>query len=130
MKKIITNLFLFLFLCNTCLADCDWSKGISPGLNNTYVYTEECHLEVGKLVQDAKIKDQQIKDLNKAIELKDLAIKLSDDRATLWSHTSTTLENRLQKVDSLEKSNEWLYFGMGVVSTFLASYAAAKLIHP
>lgn len=128
MNKLIASIVIFCFSLNVALADCDWAKGITPGPNNTYIYSEACHLAVGKLVQDNKTKDAQIQDLNKAITLKDLAIKMSDDRANNWMNTSKDLEERLQKVDSLEKKNEWLYFGLGVATTFLAAYGASQLI--
>jgi hypothetical protein len=78
-------------------------------------------------VQDNKVQTQQLTDLTKAISLKDLALKDSDQRATDWMNTSGTLEKRLQEVDSLEKKNDLLYFGLGVVMTSLAVFGAARL---
>jgi hypothetical protein len=121
---------LFICMSNSVFAACDWSTGITPGPNKTYIYTEECHQRVGALVADNKVKEQQILDYQKVITMKDLAIKDSDARYQLWFDTSRNLEDRLQKVDSMQKSNEYLAFGLGVAMTFLAGYAAAKLIHP
>lgn len=129
LKKILISLILIALLSNTCFAGCDYSQ-IKPSQDGqTFIYTKELHLCVGNLVQDSKVKDQQVQDYQKAITLKDLAIKASDDRANLWSSTSQSLEDRLQKVDSLQSKNEWLYFSLGVASTFLAGFMAAKLIH-
>jgi hypothetical protein len=129
MKSILVSLLLSIFTLNICFADCDFKTGITPGPNKTFIYSEECHLKVGQLAQDNSVLTQQVGDLTKAIQLKDLAITASDSRATLWSNTSASLEDRLQKVDSMEKSNSTLYFGLGILLTLGAAYAAGQLIH-
>lgn len=127
MKKAISTLLLFCFMSNVALADCDFSKGITPGPNHTFIYTEECHLKVGKLVQDNQTKDLQIGDLTKAIQLKDLALVKADERTQLWMDTSDKLQNRMTTVDSLAKKNEWIYFGLGVLATVGAGYVASQM---
>lgn len=127
MKKVISLLLLFCFISNAALADCDFSTGITPGPNHTFIYTEACHLQVGKLVQDNKTKDAQLADLTKAITLKDLALTKSDERTQLWMDTSDKLQNRLTTVDSLAKKNEWIYFGLGVLATVGAGYVASQM---
>lgn len=114
-------LFFLLFSLNAEAA-CDW-KTIIPGPNRTFVYTEVCHQEVGKLVQANK-------DLASAVQLKDLAITNADARTQLWMTTSENMENRLQKMDSSEKSNGWLMFGLGALTVLGAGFMAAKLLHP
>jgi len=132
MKLAKTILSLFVIVSLLCpkiaYSDCDFSKGIVPGPNKTFIYSEACHQKVGQLVQDSKVQTQQVTDLTKAISLKDLALKDSDQRAMDWMSTSGTLEKRLQEVDSLEKKNDLLFFGLGVLTTFLAAYGAAKLV--
>lgn len=132
MKSIKENLSRFVIFCllipNTGWADCDFSKGITPGPNKTFVYTEACHQKVGQVVKDNQSKTAQIADLTKAITLKDLALTDADKSKQNWIDTSGKLEDRLQKVDSLQKTNEWVYFGLGVLTTFLAGIAAAKLV--
>jgi hypothetical protein len=127
-RTAFNTLVILSIFSQSAFADCDFSKGITAGPNKTFVYTEVCHQKVGSLVQDDKVKEQQIQDLTKAISLKDLALQDSDKRASDWSSTSATLEKRLQEVDKLEESNKILYFGLGVLTTFLAGYAAAKLV--
>ena len=117
--------FLFPF---RVFADCDFSKGITAGPNKTFIYTESCHQKVGTVVADDAAKTIQVNDLNKAITLKDLALQDSDKSKQAWMKTSATLEDRLQKVDGLEKKNDILYFGLGVLTTFAAALAAAKLV--
>jgi hypothetical protein len=127
MKKAISALLLFCLTSNAAMAECDFSTGITPGPNHTFIYTEECHLKVGHLVQDNKTKDAQIADLNQAITLKDLALTKSDDRTRLWMDTSDKLQNRLTTVDELAKKNEWIYFGLGVLATVGAGYVASQI---
>jgi len=130
MKKLISVLLLFLMVSNVVLADqsCDWSK-IQPSADGTYYkYPEDLHICVGKLVEDNKAKDAQIQDLTKAIQLKDLALDMSDKRVQLWTNTSSQLEDRLTKIDSMERTNQWLYFGLGALTIIGAGLVTARLI--
>ena len=127
MKKTISLLVMSSFLSNAAMADCDWTK-IKKNSDNTYTYSENLHLCVGRLVEDNKNLTAQNQDLKKAIDLKDLAIKYSDDRTQLWMKTSDQLMTRVNSIDSTYKRNEFLYFGLGVLATIGASFAAAKLI--
>lgn len=126
----VRNIFIIFlsscFLSNICLADCDFSKGISPLPDGNYKYSAECHLKVGQLVQDNSTKDKQIVDLKTAIDLKDLALQKSDQRAQLWMDTSFKLEDNIQKIDSFKNTNQWVYFGLGVLTMFAATYAASQ----
>lgn len=119
MKKLIIFILLFSVSAE---ASCDWKTGITPGPNNTFIYTQECHQEVGKLVQANK-------DLTQAIQLKDLAIQQSDSRIALWEKVSGDEQDRLVKLDSEQKHNDVLYYALGVATTFLAAYAASQLVH-
>lgn len=127
MNKSVAIVVLFSLVGNYALADCDFSKGVVAEADGSRLYSKECHIKVGQLVQDNQTKDKQIDDLNKAITLKDLAITKSDQRTQVWMDTSLKLEDNIQKIDSLKKSNEWIYFGLGVLSTFAAGMAAASL---
>jgi len=127
MKKILSSVLLFCILSNNVVADCDWTQ-IKKNPDNTYTYSEKLHLCVGQLVQDNKALNLQVGDLTKALTLKDLALTKSDERTQLWMNTSDQLTDRMTKIDEVYKHNEWLYFGLGVATTFLAGFAAAKLI--
>lgn len=128
MKKVITSFLLFCLFSNLTFADCDWSK-IKKNPDNTYTYSETLHLCVGQLVQDNKTLLAQNQDLTKALTLKDLALKASDDRATLWNNTATNLEARLQKVDSMDKKSEWIMFALGAATVIGAGFMASQLTH-
>ena len=129
MKKIAL-LLLFSLFSNIAIADCDFSTGITAGPNKTFIYSEECHLQVGRMIQDDKVKDIQISDLTKAITLKDLAITTADQRTMLWQKTSDDQLSRLNTIQSDQKRSDWLFFGLGAATMFLGAYAAAKIIHP
>lgn len=128
MKKIISSLLLLCMLSNIAMADCDFSTGIAAGPNHTWIFTDACYLKVGQLVQDNKALTLQVGDLTKAITLKDLALTKADDRTQLWMNTSDKLTDSLTKIESEQKHNDWLYFGLGVLTTFAAGYVAAQAI--
>lgn len=127
MKKLISSLLLLLFVSNVALADCDFKTGITPGPNNTYIYTEACHLKVGQLVQTNANLTQANKDLTAAIQLKDLALTASDNRANMWLTTAQNEQDRLAKMSSDAKLDSWLWFGLGILTTSLTAYTASKL---
>lgn len=128
MRNIVSLIAVFLF-SQVALAECDFSKGITPGPNKTYTYSEECHLKVGQLVQSNETKDRQIADLSKAIELKDLAITKADARADLWMGTSDKLMDRVNKIDELQSKNNMLYYGLGILTVIAAAYVVNATHH-
>jgi hypothetical protein len=129
MKKIlVSGLLAVSFIVNTCWADCDWSTGITKLPDGGYRYTEACHLKVGQMVQDIGVKNQQIQDYTKAIQLKDLAIKDADARTQLWLDTATKLTDKANKIEQLEKTNTWIYFGLGALTVFASGLMVSKLI--
>lgn len=126
--KIHLNLFLILcVVCNSVFGTCDWTQ-IKKNADNTYTYTEALHLCVGNLVQDNKVKEQQISDLTQAISLKDLTIQKSDARANMWMDTSVKLEDRFDKVESMQKTNTLLTIGGTVLAVVLVGSMTARLI--
>lgn len=127
MKKLICT-FLILCISTSALADCEWNT-IKQLPDGNYEYPAKLHLCVGQLLEDNQTQAQQITDLNKAIDLKSLAINMSDQRVALWEKTADNEQQRLSTMESDQKHSDWLYFGLGVATTFLAAYGAAQLIH-
>ncbi len=129
MKKISALLVLISLFSNLALgADkCDWTK-IKKLPDGGFEYSLELNECVGKLVEDSKVKDQQIVDLNKAIQLKDLALKDSDTRANMWLTTSTNEQERIVKIDADQKTSNIIYFGLGVALTVLSVWGASKAL--
>lgn len=105
---------------------CDWSKTVHNA-DGTVTYPASLHLCVGKVVQDDDVKTQQVADLNKAIDLYKLTIQTDEQRIQNWILTANQLGDRIQKIDELEKKNQWLYFGLGVAATVAAAYTANKV---
>lgn len=127
--KLVSLILAVAMISNTAFAECDFSRDVKELPSGSREYTKECHIKVGQLVQDNQVKDQQITDYKKAIELKDLAITKADQRAQLWMDTSLKLEDNIQRMDSIKSKNEWIYFGLGVLTMFAAGMAAAQLSH-
>ncbi len=127
MNKLVSLVSALALFSNVCFADCDFSTGVKENPDGSRTYTKECHIRVGELVQDNQTKDNQIQIYKSAIELKDLAITKADERTQNWMDTSLKLEQNIQTMDSLKSHNEWLYFGLGVLSVFAAGMAAASL---
>lgn len=129
MRKFIAILIIACLMPISAFADCDFKTGITKNDNGTYTYTRECHIKVGEIRQDLDIANGQNLKFTKALELKDLALSKSDQRADMWQQTAFKLEDRINTIDSYRTSNQWLMFGFGMVSMFAASYAASQLIH-
>lgn len=127
-KQFLVTILVFMSIFgSTAHADCDFATGIRPNADGSYNYSHDCHLKVGQMSKDLDSANAQIVDYKKAIELKDLALTKSDERANLWMNTSLTLEKDLQEVDNLRSKNETLYYGLGVVTAVLAVFAAGQL---
>ncbi|NJO48143.1 MAG: hypothetical protein HC840_00345 [Leptolyngbyaceae cyanobacterium RM2_2_4] len=127
MKKIIVALMVVCLLPLQAFAECDFGTGIAK-VEGGYLYTRECHLKVGEMKYDLGVKDLQIEKLTKALDLKDLAITKADQRADMWMNTAYKLEDRINTIDNMRQTNQWIAFGLGVVTMFAASYAASQLI--
>jgi len=118
MKKLITLILLFSI---SAQASCDWKTGITPGPNNTFIYSQQCHQAVGALIQSNK-------DLTAAIDLKNLAIKYDDERVALWQKSADDEMSRLNTIQSDQSKSNWTAFALGVLVTFTAAYGASKLV--
>lgn len=120
MKNIIC-LFLIVIFSTNAFGDCVWKTGITPGPNNTFVYNQVCHQEVGKLVQANK-------DLTAALQLKDLALQTSDQRVQMWTKTAESEQDRMLKLSSDEKKSDWTMFALGCLTVLGTGYVTAKLV--
>jgi hypothetical protein len=124
---MIKLLLALSLISSSAMATCDFKTGIQKLPDGNYEYTKECHIAVGQLVQDNKTQAAQIVEYKAAINLYQVTIKTDEERIQNWIATSTKLESRVEKVDDLEKKNEWLYFGLGVLATAAAAYTGEKL---
>jgi hypothetical protein len=125
MKKVI-SLTMAMLLSSQALA-CDFKNDIVAQPDGKYLYTAACHKEVGKRVEALKVREEQVAELYRTIELKDLALTESNKRVKLWMDTSTELNDKLLKYDAAAKTSNTLSFGLGVVATALAVWGAGQL---
>lgn len=122
-------LILFSFLLTQIEASefpCKRDSGITK-VEGGYLYTEACHVAVGNLVETNKNKEQQITHLKKALELKDLALTKSEERAELWKSAALDLESKYAWNTRLDKYENWLFFGLGIAVTAIAVKGAGEL---
>lgn len=126
MKKLISIILLLSMLPSLAFADCDW-KTIQKTPQGQYLFSETLYLCVGQLVEDNKTKDAQIADYKAAIQLKDLAITQSDNRVASWEKIADSEQERMNKIDSQQDHNNFIYFGLGILATIGTGFAVAKL---
>jgi hypothetical protein len=116
---------LILIISFNAFADCDFGTIEKQG--DKYLYSKECHIEVGKLYNKDKLRDQEVEKLNEKISLKDLALDKADQRAELWKDTTYKLEERIQKQSTYSKYNDMFYFGAGVATVILTGWALGQV---
>ena len=109
-------------------ADCDW-KTIKDNGDDTFTYSKQCHLAVGRLVKSSALKDDQITDLYKTIQLKDLALQQSESRANMWMDTSVKLTETLNHYESLRQNTGLLYYTAGIATVVLSAYVMGQFHH-
>lgn len=126
-KLFISPILTFsLISVNSAMADCKWSSDIKE-VETGYLYSDDCHLRVGRLVQDEKDYKIEVKQLRKTIELKDLTIgDLKKDR-NRWEDEAVEQFERFDKYKKAESKRTWLWFGLGVLATGAAVYGASHL---
>lgn len=127
MKRFISVCLVFFTISNAAFADCDFSTGITKQPDGSFLYTKDCHLKVGEMKRDLEAANTQIVEYKKVIELKDLALSKSNERADLWMNASFKLQDRMNAVDDLKTRNQLLLFLSGVAFTSLAVWGAGQL---
>jgi hypothetical protein len=127
MKKFISFILALCLFSNIAFADCDWTQ-IKKLPDGGFEYNPTLNLCVGQLVQDSKVKDQQIADLTQALDLKNAALLAADQRTLLWTKASDDELDKLNKISADSKRSDWLYFGLGALTVIGSGFMAAKLI--
>jgi hypothetical protein len=133
MKILLAILILcfssYSFAESTTLPDgtvCDWTK-ITPNPDGTYIYSALLNRCVGAIVQDNKTKTIQIADLYKAVDLYKQTIQTDEQRIQNLMLTLSQVSARVEHAEELQKSNDKLAFGLGVLTTLVAAEAMSKL---
>lgn len=129
MNKIISIILLFsMSLPSLAFGSCDFANDIKLMSDGNYSYTKDCHVEVGKRIKKLDLATQEIDELNKTIELKDLALVKQKERADLWMDTSFKMNDKLQSYEAASSRSAWVQFGLGVGVTILSVWAAGQLV--
>jgi hypothetical protein len=117
--------FLLTFLISFQSLACDWST--IERQDDKFIYSSKCHLSVGRLVKTEKKREEQVKTLNKSLELKDLALSESDKRADLWEKEANKQNELLRKSEKSAKLEKVIWFGAGVASVLFGAWAINKV---
>jgi hypothetical protein len=125
--KLMAAILLFIVSANS-YASCDFATDIKENPDGTFTYQRGCHIEVGKRIKRLTLIEQQVDELEKVVELKDLALVKQKERTDLWRDTSLQINDKLQSYDSVANKSQWLYFGIGVAVTTLSVWAAGQLV--
>jgi len=122
-------LLLILFINQQCLANCNPEdiKQQNYYGEPRYAYPVDCHVDYGRLRKIEPLYKEQVKELKKSIEMKDLALKYSDERIETWEKTTYKLEDKLLKLEKNNDRMKWLYFGIGIIVMSGAVYTAKQL---
>lgn len=118
-----------LLVAHSSYASCNWASDIAKNTDGTYTYSKACHLEVGSSLEELDLRKKQVIELNKTIELKDLAIKYSDERVQLWMESSLKMNDRLNQYEAVRGNSQWLYFGLGALTVIGAGLIVNKTLH-
>jgi hypothetical protein len=124
---ILCIVMMASLVSQSVLADCNPRTDIKTVGADSYLYQEDCHIDYGRLRQAEPLYKEQTKELKKSIEMKDLALKYSDERTENWKKTTYKLEDKLLKVEKNNDRMKWVYFGLGIITTSAAVYAAGQL---
>lgn len=123
---ILPILTIMLILPNFCLAsECDWST--IQTVSNGYLYNNDCHNQVGIMVENEKDYRIQIDSQKKAIELKDLTIKDLRVNSDMWEKEAHVQFQSLENYKKAETTRTWLWFGGGVAATVLVIVLAGQV---
>ena len=114
----------------TALADCKPSTDIYESYDynpSKFVYTQECHIDYGRLRKVEPQREEQVKELKKSITMKDLALTTANDRIEVWQKTTYKLQGKLLTVEKNNDKLKWIYFGIGILTMSGAVWAAGQL---
>jgi len=129
MKAIALILAVSMALPNAAWGACDFAKDIQKQEDGSYRYTRDCHVEAGKAFERADLQTKRADVLEKALELKDLALVKQNERVELWMNAATKMDDRITAAEDLRSKNNVYYFIGGVILTGLAVWGAGQLRH-
>lgn len=102
-------------------AECDWKT-----INKTtegYLYSKECHIEVGKTLQELDIKKQQSDLYKNSSDLYKQSYELEKQRSDLWYKESQELEKTIKQDRMFSEIQKVTYFSLGAFIMYSAIMA-------
>lgn len=123
---ILCTTMMVSLVSQSVLADCNPKRDIYEQ-NNRYSYSLDCHLDYGRLRKVEPLRQKQVKELKRSIEMKDIALDYSYKRIKNWKGTSLKLEKNILKLERNQERMKWIYFGLGIIVTGAAVHAAGQL---
>lgn len=117
-KAIITVILLLSSVSQACV----WStiKKVDGG----YLYSRECHIEVGRSLNELDLRVEQVNELEKALSAQKEATKAEMERGDLWYSEAKKLENYIKQQEMSAPVKNTLYFLLGVGVMYGASRIA------
>ena len=125
--KLIALTMAMLIPMQTFASSCDWARDVKEQADGSFLYSRACHVQAGKNVTLLGLKDQRIVELEKTIELKDLALVKQKERSDLWMNSAIEQNEKLMKYDAAASKSNTLYFGLGIAAAALSVWAAGQL---
>lgn len=122
------KLFILFIVPIISFADCSFKDDIKKNQDGTYTYSRDCHVEVGRDLEELDIRKEQNEVYKKIVTLKDLQIEDYQKRSDLWKNTSVDLSDRLSKIENTRNTDKILYFGLGIATMVLSAYTASKIM--
>lgn len=121
---------LALLWNSLAFAECDWAT-IKTQKNdkgeNEYVYTKECHIQVGVNKEELDIRKKQLAKQAETIKLSELGINIANQRAEEWKEETYDQRKALERSVTLEKYTSAGYFLVGIGTAMLSVWAVGKL---
>lgn len=108
-QKVI---FSFIFILSSISSACDWKTIIKT--DQGYLYSKECHIQVGKTLQELEIKRQQVELFKSSSELFKQSYDLEKERSALWYKEAQDLENSIHNKKAYSDLEKVTYFALGV----------------
>lgn len=103
-------------LCVSSLSEaCVWStiKKVDGG----YLYSRDCHIQVGMTLEELDLRTQQAVELQKALDSQKDATRAETGRADLWYNEAKKLDNHIKAQDTAApfKNAMWFVLGAGLM---------------
>lgn len=108
-KTLIALIFMFN---SYSYGACDWKTIVKT--NDGYLYTRECHIEVGKSLDELEIKRQQVELFRQSSDYFRQSYEFEKQRSDLWYKEAQDLEKRLKNNKVYSDLEKAAYFTLGV----------------